>query len=140
SDHLNLTGHSPLAGPLPSEGVPPRFVDLTDAYSLRLRELARAAEPTLVEGVYAGLLGPHYETPAEVRMLRTLGADLVGMSTVWEAIAARHLGLEVLGVSLVSNLAAGLGGEPLDHAEVLEAGRRSAARMGTLLADVVDRL
>lgn len=140
ADHLNLTGRSPLSGPLPAEGLPPRFVDLTDAYARRLRDLAREVDPTLTEGVYAGLPGPHYETPAEIRMLRTLGADLVGMSTVWEAIAARHLGLEVLGVSLVTNLAAGLGATPLDHEEVLEAGRRSAARMGTLLADVVDRL
>lgn len=140
ADHLNLTGGSPVAGPPPPEGVPARFVDLTDAYSLRLRSLAREVDPTLVEGVYAGLPGPHYETPAEIRMLRTLGADLVGMSTVWEAIAARHLGLEVLGLSLVTNLAAGLSGHPLDHEEVLEAGRRSAERMGTMLAQVVDRL
>ncbi len=140
ADHLNLTGQSPVAGPLPPDGVPPRFVDLTDAYALRLRALAREVDPSLVEGVYAGLPGPHYETPAEIRMLRTLGADLVGMSTVWEAIAARHLGLEVLALSLVTNLAAGLSGEPLNHEEVLEAGRTSAERMGTLLADVVDRL
>jgi purine-nucleoside phosphorylase len=140
ADHLNLTGGSPVAGPPPPEGLPARFVDLTDAYSLRLRSLVREVDPDLVEGVYAGLPGPHYETPAEIRMLRTLGADLVGMSTVWEAIAARHLGLEVLGLSLVTNLAAGLSGEPLDHEEVLEAGRRSAERMGTMLAQVVDRL
>ncbi len=140
SDHLNLTGRSPVAGPLPPEGLPARFVDLTDAYALRLRALAREADPSLVEGVYAGLPGPHYETPAEIRMLQTLGADLVGMSTVWEAIAARHLGLEVLALSLVTNLAAGLSGELLDHEEVLEAGRQSAERMGALLADVVDRL
>ena len=140
ADHLNLTGHSPVAGPLPPEGLPARFVDLTDAYAVRLRDLARQVDPTLAEGVYAGLPGPHYETPAEIRMLQTLGADLVGMSTVWEAIAARHLGLEVLALSLVTNLAAGLSGEPLDHAEVLEAGRRSAERMGTLLAEVVGGL
>ena len=140
ADHLNLTGRSPVAGSLPPEGLPARFVDLTDAYALRLRTLARDVDPTLAEGVYAGLPGPHYETPAEIRMLRTLGADLVGMSTVWETIAARHLGLEVLGLSLVTNLAAGLSGQPLDHAEVLEAGRRSAEQMGTLLAEVVDRL
>ena len=140
ADHLNLTGRSPVAGPLPPEGLPARFVDLTDAYALRLRTLAREVDPTLAEGVYAGLPGPHYETPAEIRMLRTLGADLVGMSTVWETIAARHLGLEVLGLSLVTNLAAGLGGRPLDHTEVLEAGRRSAEQMGTLLAEVVERL
>lgn len=140
SDHLNLTGQSPVAGPLPPEGLPARFVDLTDAYSVRLRALAREVDPSLAEGVYAGLPGPHYETPAEIRMLQTLGADLVGMSTVWEAIAARHLGLEVLALSLVTNLAAGLSGEPLNHDEVLEAGRQSAGRMGALLADVVDRL
>jgi purine-nucleoside phosphorylase len=140
ADHLNLTGRSPVAGSLPPEGLPARFVDLTDAYAVRLRRLASEVDPTLAEGVYAGLPGPHYETPAEIRMLRTLGADLVGMSTVWETIAARHLGLEVLGLSLVTNLAAGLSGLPLDHAEVLEAGRRSAEQMGTLLAEVVDRL
>ena len=139
ADHLNLTGGSPVAGPL-AGGVPARFVDLTEAYSTRLRALAREVDPSLPEGVYAGLPGPHYETPAEIRMLRTLGADLVGMSTVWEAIAARHLGLEVLGLSLVTNPAAGLGASPLDHTEVLEAGRRSAERMGDLLAAVVDRL
>jgi purine-nucleoside phosphorylase len=140
ADHLNLTGASPVAGALPPEGVPARFVDLTDAYSPRLRALARSVDPSLSEGVYAGLPGPHYETPAEIRMLRTLGADLVGMSTVWETIAARHLGLEVLGLSLVTNLAAGLSGEPLDHTEVLDAGVRAADRMGALLAEVVDRL
>ena len=140
ADHLNLTGRSPVAGPMPATGLPPRFVDLTDAYSGRLRDLAREVEPSLTEGVYAGLPGPHYETPAEIRMLRTLGADLVGMSTVWETIAARHLGLEVLGLSLVTNLAAGVGGVPLDHDEVLAAGRAAAERMGDLLAEVVRRL
>jgi purine-nucleoside phosphorylase len=140
ADHLNLTGRSPLEGPAPAEVYPPRFVDLSDAYSLRLRGLARAVEPSLAEGVYAALPGPHYETPAEIRMLGVLGADLVGMSTVWETIAARHLGAEVLGLSLVTNLAAGLSGAPLDHAEVLEAGRASAARMGDLLAAVLARL
>jgi len=139
ADHLNLTGGSPVAGPL-AGGVPARFVDLTEAYSARLRALAREVDPSLPEGIYAGLPGPHYETPAEIRMLRTLGADLVGMSTVWEAIAARHLGLEVLGLSLVTNPAAGLSATPLDHTEVLEAGRQAAERMGDLLAAVVDRL
>jgi purine-nucleoside phosphorylase len=139
ADHLNLTGGSPVSGPLAGD-APARFVDLTEAYSRRLRELARAVDPSLAEGVYAGLPGPHYETPAEIRMLRTLGADLVGMSTVWEAIAARHLGVEVMGLSLVTNLAAGLSPAPLDHAEVLEAGRAAAERMGDLLAAVVDRL
>lgn len=130
-DHLNLTGRSPLVGA--------QFVDLTDAYSPRLRALARESDPELAEGVYAGLPGPHYETPAEIRMLRTLGADLVGMSTVHEAIAARAAGAEVLGVSLVTNLAAGITGEPLSHAEVLAAGAASATRMGSLLADVIAR-
>jgi purine-nucleoside phosphorylase len=132
SDHLNLTARSPLVGA--------QFVDLTDAYSPRLRELARRADPRLTEGVYAGLPGPNYETPAEIRALRALGADLVGMSTVHETIAARAAGAEVLGVSLVTNLAAGLSGQPLSHAEVLAAGTESASRMGALLADVVSRL
>ena len=132
SDHLNLTARSPLVGA--------RFVDLTDAYAPRLRALARQADPELTEGVYAGLPGPHYETPAEIRMLRMLGADMVGMSTVHETIAARAAGAEVLGVSLVTNLAAGITGQPLSHAEVLAAGASSASRMGALLADVVARL
>ncbi|MBU9763946.1 purine-nucleoside phosphorylase [Mycobacterium sp. TNTM28] len=132
SDHLNLTARSPLVGA--------QFVDLVDAYSPRLRALAREIEPSLAEGVYAGLPGPHYETPAEIRMLRTLGADLVGMSTVHETIAARAAGLHVLGVSMVTNLAAGMTGEPLSHAEVLEAGRQSATRMGALLGAVIARL
>ncbi|MEO6318588.1 MAG: purine-nucleoside phosphorylase [Acidimicrobiales bacterium] len=141
SDHINLTGRSPLSGPAaPDELGLPRFVDLTEAYSGRLRSLARAVDASLEEGVYAGLPGPHYETPAEIRMLQTLGADLVGMSTVHEVIAARHLGAEVLGLSLVTNLAAGLGGTDLDHADVLEAGRASAEAMGDLLAQVVARL
>jgi purine-nucleoside phosphorylase len=131
-DHLNLTARSPLVGA--------QFVDLVDAYAPRLRALARDVDPTLTEGVYAGLPGPHYETPAEVRMLRTLGADLVGMSTVHETIAARAAGAEVLGVSLVTNLAAGMTGEPLSHAEVLETGRQSATRMGSLLSEVLTRL
>lgn len=132
SDHLNLTGRSPLSGA--------RFVDLTDLYSSRLRGLARGADDSLAEGVYAAMPGPHYETPAEIRMLRTLGADLVGMSTVLEAIAARAEGLEVLAVSLVTNLAAGMTGEPLDHAEVLAAGAASAERVGAVLARVVRAL
>ncbi len=132
SDHLNLTGASPLVGP--------RFVDLTDLYSARLRALVHAIDPSIGEGVYAQLPGPQYETPAEIRMLDTLGADLVGMSTVLEAIAARAEGCEVLGISLVTNLAAGITGEPLDHAEVLAAGRAAASRMGALLAQLVPRL
>ena len=139
SDHINLTGQSPLTGVLP-EDVPSRFVDLTEAYSPHLRALAREVDSSLVEGVYAALSGPQYETPAEIRMLRGFGADLVGMSTVWETIAARHLGLEVLGLSLVTNLAAGLGASTLSHDEVLTAGRVAAERMGDLLAQVVSRL
>jgi purine-nucleoside phosphorylase len=131
SDHLNLTATSPLVGA--------QFVDLTDLYSARLRGIAREIDPSLTEGVYAGLPGPHFETPAEIRMLRTLGADLVGMSTVLEAIAARALGVEVFGLSLVTNLAAGITGAPLNHEEVLAAGLAAAQQMGTLLAEVVAR-
>ena len=141
ADQINLTGRSPLTGPAaPAELGLARFVDLTDAYSPRLRRLAREVDPTLEEGVYAGLPGPQYETPAEIRMLQTVGADLVGMSTVHETIAARHVGAEVLGLSLVTNLAAGLGEGNLDHADVLAAGRASAEAMGDLLAAVVQRL
>jgi purine-nucleoside phosphorylase len=132
SDHLNLTTQSPLAGA--------RFVDLTDLYSSRLRGLAREVDSSLVDGVYAQLPGPHYETPAEIHMLRTLGADLVGMSTALEAIAAREAGLQVLGISLVTNLAAGMTGEPLNHQEVLAAGNASASRMGALLAELLAKL
>ncbi|WP_224392107.1 purine-nucleoside phosphorylase [Pseudonocardia sp. ICBG1293] len=132
SDHLNLLARSPLQGA--------HFVDLTDAYSPRLRAAARELDPSLVEGVYAGLPGPHFETPAEIRMLRTLGADLVGMSTVAETIAARAAGLEVAGISLVTNLAAGLSGQPLHHQEVLDAGAAAATRMGSLLRDLVGRV
>ncbi|MFI5509508.1 purine-nucleoside phosphorylase [Mycobacterium sp. NPDC051804] len=132
SDHLNLTGRSPLVGA--------HFVDMVDAYSPRLRAVAREIDPALAEGVYAGLNGPQYETPAEIRMLRTLGADLVGMSTVHETIAARAAGAQVLAVSLVTNLAAGMTGQPLSHDEVLEAGRQSATLMGSLLAGVISRL
>lgn len=132
SDHLNLTGQSPIIGAT--------FVDLTDLYSARLRALAHEIDPALDEGVYACLPGPHYETPAEIRMLRTLGADLVGMSTVLEAIAAREGGADVLGISLVTNLAAGITGQPLDHTEVLEAGRGAAERMGLLLRELIGRL
>lgn len=131
-DHINLTGASPIVGA--------NFVDLTDLYSPRLRALCREIEPTLEEGVYAQFPGPHYETPAEIGMVRAIGGDLVGMSTVLEAIAAREAGAEVLGISLVTNLAAGMTGEPLDHEEVLRAGRDSAARMGSLLAQVLDRI
>ncbi len=129
SDHINLTATSPIEGA--------EFVDLTDLYSPRLRTLCRQVDPSLDEGVYVQLPGPHYETPAEIRMVRTLGGDLVGMSTTLEAIAARQAGMEVLGISLVTNAAAGITGEPLDHEEVLAAGRDAAARMGDLLGRVV---
>lgn len=131
SDHLNLTAASPLVGA--------RFVDLTDLYSPRLRGIAKEIDSSLEEGVYAGLPGPHFETPAEIRMLRTMGADLVGMSTVLEAIAARAAGAEVFGLSLVTNLAAGITGEPLNHIEVLEAGKAAATEMGELLRKLVER-
>jgi len=140
SDHLNLTGRSPLTGAPPPPGYASRFTDLTDLYSERLRVLARSVDAGLTEGVYAALPGPHFETPAEIRMLRTLGADLVGMSTVLEAIAARHLGAEVMAISLVSNLAAGITGEPLDHLEVVAAGKAAAARIGGLLAAILPRV
>ena len=129
SDHLNLTATSPIEGA--------NFVDLTDLYSPRLRALALEIKPDLTEGVYAQLPGPHFETPAEIRMLRTLGADLVGMSTVLEAIAAREAGAEVFGLSLVTNLAAGMSGEPLNHEEVLATGRAAAVAMGDLLAELI---
>jgi purine-nucleoside phosphorylase len=132
SDHLNLTARSPLVGAT--------FVDLTDLYSSRLRALAREVDPTLTEGVYAALPGPHYETPAEIRMLRTLGADLVGMSTALEAIAAAAAGMEVLGLSMVTNAAAGMTGEALDHQEVLAAGRAAAGRLGQFLVELIGRL
>ncbi|MEP7022071.1 MAG: purine-nucleoside phosphorylase [Pseudonocardiales bacterium] len=131
SDHLNLTWRTPLVGA--------RFVDLTDLYTARLRALVHEIDPTIAEGVYAMFPGPQYETPAEVRMAGVLGADLVGMSTVLEAIAARAEGCEVLGLSLVTNLAAGLG-EALDHHEVLAEGKAAATRMGALLAQVIPRL
>lgn len=131
-DHLNLTATSPIEGA--------NFVDLTDLYSPRLREVARAVDPGLDEGVYAQFRGPHYETPAEVQMAKTLGADLVGMSTTLEAIAARQSGLEVLGVSLVTNLAAGISDQPLSHQEVIEAGQAAAERCGRLLAAVVTEI
>ncbi|MFB4194869.1 purine-nucleoside phosphorylase [Streptomyces carpaticus] len=132
SDHINLTATSPITGP--------RFVDLTDLYSPRLRALCKEVDPSLEEGVYVQFPGPHYETPAEIGMVRAIGGDLVGMSTVLEAIAAREAGAEVLGISLVTNLAAGITGEPLNHEEVLQAGRDSAVRMGTLLSQVLGRI
>ncbi len=129
SDHLNLTGATPLRGAT--------FVDLTDLYSARLRAMCRLIDPSLPEGVYAQFRGPQFETPAEVRMAGVLGAQLVGMSTALEAIAARAAGLEVLGISMVTNPAAGLSSYPLDHRQVLDVGMRSAWRMGGLLAGVL---
>ena len=139
-DHLNLTATSPLEGEAPPEPYGSRFVDLTDLYSARLRRAALAVAPELTEGVYAGLRGPHYETPAEIAMLKTMGATLVGMSTVLEAIAARHLGAEVLGLGLVTNFAAGVTPAHLSHLEVLETGLASAAALGSLLTRLVPAL
>jgi len=140
SDHLNLTGHSPLIGPNDDE-LGPRFADLTYTYSPRLRSLMRQAAVDegvrIEEGVYAGLTGPTYETPAEIRMLRTLGADAVGMSTVLEAIVARWAGIEVVGVSLVTNPGAGITGEPLSHEEVLEAAAEAGQRFTSLIRHFV---
>lgn len=131
-DHINLTSVSPLVGP--------SFVDLTHVYSARLRDVARRFDPRLAEGVYVQVSGPQYETPAEIRFLRTIGGDLVGMSTALEAIAARAAGMEVLGISLVTNPAAGVSDAPLDHADVLAAGEAAAPRLGELLAEVVRHL
>jgi purine-nucleoside phosphorylase len=135
-DHLNLTGRNPLIGPN-SDGIGPRFPDLVDAWSPRLRALLHAAGReegiSLEEGIYAGLTGPTYETPAEVRMLRTLGADAVGMSTVMEAIACRWAGLELCGVSLVTNPGAGVTGEALTHEEVLAAANEAGPRLARVI-------
>lgn len=138
ADHLNLTGDNPQRGRHDSRG--PRFLDLSDVYDADLRRIAREVDPSLQEGVYAGLAGPTYETPAEVRMLSTLGADMVGMSTVLEAIQARYLGARVLGISVVTNAAAGLAAEPLHHEEVAEAGRAAAGRLEELLRGILGRL
>jgi purine-nucleoside phosphorylase len=137
SDHLNLTGVNPMTGADPPEGFPARFCDLSEVYSPRLRTAAQVAVPGTAEGVYAGLLGGSYETPAEIRMLRTMGADLVGMSTVLEAIAARHLGAEVFGLSLATNMAAGMSTDALDHQDVLATGRASIGRLAEILRAVV---
>ncbi len=131
-DHINLTGATPLTGAT--------FIDLTEAYSVRLRELAREVDPTLQEGVYVQFRGPQYETPAEVKMAQVLGGDLVGMSTTLETIAAREAGLDVLGISLVTNLGAGISPEPLNHTEVIEAGRAAEPRLRALLAGLLERL
>ncbi|WP_175956855.1 purine-nucleoside phosphorylase [Schaalia sp. Marseille-Q2122] len=131
-DHINLTGASPLEGAT--------FVDLTDLYSQRLRDLAHEVDPTLPEGVYVQFPGPHYETPAEVKMAGILGGDLVGMSTTLEAIAARQVGMEILGLSLMTNLAAGISPVALSHEEVIEAGQAAAPRIARLLADIAARI
>jgi purine-nucleoside phosphorylase len=130
SDHINLTAASPLEGAT--------FVDLTDLYAKRLRDLARTIDPSLAEGVYCQFRGPHYETPAEVRMAGIMGGDIVGMSTALEAIAAREAGMEVLGFSLITNLAAGIQETPLSHEEVLQAGREAEPVISGLLARVVE--
>lgn len=131
-DHISLTAQSPLSGAT--------FVDLTDLYSKRIREIVKAEDSSLQEGVYVHFRGPTYETPAEILMMRTIGADLVGMSTVPEAIAAHAMGAEVLGISLVSNAAAGMTGEKLNHEEVVAAGKAAASRMGQLLKNVIPKL
>ena len=131
-DHISLTAQSPLSGAT--------FVDLTDLYSKRIREIVRKEDASLQEGVYVHFRGPTYETPAEILMMRTIGADLVGMSTVPEAIAAHAMGAEVLGISLVSNAAAGMTGEKLNHEEVVAAGKAAASRMGELLKNVIPKL
>lgn len=132
SDHINLTATSPLEGA--------NFVDLTDLYSKRLREIARTIDPTLDEGVYVQFRGPHYETPAEVGMAKAIGGDIVGMSTALEAIAAREAGMEVLGLSLITNLAAGISPHPLSHQEVIDAGKSAEPVISKLLADIVHAL
>ena len=132
SDHINLTADSPLEGAT--------FIDLTDLYSKRLRDLARTVDSSLDEGVYCQFRGPHYETPAEVQMAKTIGGHIVGMSTALEAIAARQAGMEILGMSLITNLAAGIQKTPLSHEEVIEAGREAESRISALLAKIVERV
>ena len=127
-----------MVGPEPPTSVPSRFCDLTDAYSQRLRRIVRSVDADVPEGVYAGLLGGNYETPAEIAMLRTFGADLVGMSTVLEVIAARHLGLEVLGLSLVTNHAAGLSASPLSHQDVLTTASAAERQVIDLIRAVLE--
>jgi len=139
-DHINLMGVNPLRGPNP-EGLGPRFPDMSSAYDPELRSVAQSASPTpLMEGVYAGFSGPSYETPAEIRMCAAIGADLAGMSTVPEAIVASYLGMRVLGISCVTNMAAGLLPQPLSHAEVIQRGKEAGPRFIALLSDVVTRL
>jgi len=132
NDHINFTGVSPLEGAT--------FIDMKDAYSTRLRTIAKTVDATLEEGVYFGLRGPQYETPAEIRAARVLGADLVGMSTVIETISARESGLEVLGLALITNRAAGVSDDVLTHDAVLAAGRQAEPRMASLLARIVEHL
>jgi purine-nucleoside phosphorylase len=143
TDHINLQGQNPLIGPN-DESLGPRFPDMTEAYSARSRGIAREVGLRLGlelnEGVYAGLLGPNYETPAEIRYLRTIGADLVGMSTVLEVISANHMGIEVLGISCVTNLAAGMSGKKLNHEEVLAIGERVRGSLVDLLKTVIPKL
>jgi purine-nucleoside phosphorylase len=142
-DHINLSGANPLVGPN-DERFGPRFPDMTDLYSSRLRriadEAAAALNLPLAHGVYAALMGPSYETPAEIRYLRKIGADAVGMSTAAEAIAARHMGVSVLGISCISNMAAGVLPQPLDHQEVMETARRVRDRFVALLEEIVGRI
>jgi purine-nucleoside phosphorylase len=139
-DHINLMGVNPLRGPNP-EGIGPRFPDMSNAYDPALRSIAQAASPTpLKEGVYAGFSGPSYETPSEIRMCAAIGADLAGMSTVPEAIVASYLGMRVLGVSCVTNMAAGILPQPLSHAEVMERGKEAGPRFMALLSGVIARL
>lgn len=142
-DHLNLTGANPLVGPN-DDRFGARFPDMTEVYSVRLRRIADQAGSALglqlPHGVYAGLMGPSYETPAEIRYLRTIGADAVGMSTVPEAIAARHMGIDVLGISCITNMAAGVLPQPLDHAEVMATTRRVRGQFVALLEGIVERL
>jgi purine-nucleoside phosphorylase len=143
SDHINFTGLNPLVGPN-DERLGQRFFDMTAPYAKRLRLLAHAAAARhgidLPEGVYLSLSGPSFETPAEIRAFRGWGADLVGMSTVHEVIVARHMGIEVLGVSCVTNMAAGILDQPLNHEEVMETGARAQAGLTTLLAELLPTL
>jgi len=132
SDHINLTASSPLEGAT--------FIDLTDLYSTRLRDIARSVDPSLDEGVYVQFRGPHYETPAEVQMAKAMGGHIVGMSTALEAIAAREAGMEILGLSLITNLAAGISPHPLSHQDVIDAGKTAEPVISTLLADIVNTL
>lgn len=138
SDHINLTGANPQRGP--HDGRGPRFLDLSQVYDPDLRTIAREVDPSLEEGVYAAVAGPTYETPAEIRMLAALGADLVGMSTALEAIRARYLGARVLGISVVTNAAAGLTRSPLHHEEVARAGHAAAERVEHIIRGVLARL